>query len=96
LETPEAKRRGKIFRNWLAHGKLEVAVQSAMCPICRAGPENLVWKCHDLTIEDTMGKATEAFENSMPKGNGKGKKKALNNFKIQMSETEGKNTSCRG
>jgi hypothetical protein len=43
-----------------------------------------------------MGKATEAFENSMPKGNGKGKKKALNNFKIQMSETEGKNTSCRG
>jgi hypothetical protein len=80
----------------LAHGKLEVVVQSAMCPIRGAGPENLVWKCHDLTIEDAMGKATEAFENSMPKEKEKKKKKSLNNFKIQMSETEGKNTSCRG
>ena len=80
METPEAKRRGKIFRNWLAHGKLEVAVMSAMCPICGAGPENLVWKCHNLTIEDAVKKATEAFQNSMPKGKGKRKEKKKKSF----------------
>jgi hypothetical protein len=77
LETPEGKRRGKIFRNWLAHGNLGMAVQSAMCPICGAGPENLVWKCHNLTIEEAMRKATEAFQNSMPKRKGKEKEKKL-------------------
>jgi hypothetical protein len=65
LKTPEGKRRAKIFWNWLAHGKLRVAVQSAMCPICGAGPENLVWKCHDLTIEEADEKAIEAYQNML-------------------------------
>jgi len=67
LNSPEGKRRGKIFLNWLSHGKLMVYAQSAMCPICGAGPENLVWKCHDLTIEEADEKATEAYQNSMSK-----------------------------
>ena len=67
LENPEVKRRGKIFRNWLAHGNLDAAVRSAMCPICGAGPENLVWKCHNLTIADALEKSGEAYQNSMVK-----------------------------
>ena len=67
LETPDAKRQAKIFRNWLAHGKLDAAVGDAMCPICGAGPENLVWKCHNITIEDAVKKATEAYQDSMVK-----------------------------
>jgi hypothetical protein len=73
LETPEAKRRGKLFRNWLAHGNLHAALKYAMCPICGAGPENLVWKCHNLTIADADKMAGDAYQKSMTKGKGKEK-----------------------
>ena len=73
LETPDAKRRAKIFRNWLAHGKLDAAVGYAMCPICGACPENLVWKCHNLTIADADKMAGDAYQKSMTKGKGKEK-----------------------
>ena len=77
LNSPEGKRRGKIFLNWLSHGKLMVYAQSAMCPICGAGPENLVWKCHDLTIEEAAEKSGDVYEKLVLRRK-KGKRKEKN------------------
>jgi hypothetical protein len=48
-----------------------------MCPICGAGPENLIWKCHNLTVADADKMAGDAYQKSMTKGKGKGKEKKL-------------------
>lgn len=68
LKKPDTIERGKLFKNWLAHTKLRQGVDDAVCPICGAGPENLVWKCHDLNIPDALTTAHRDYQNSINRG----------------------------
>lgn len=65
LADPEVQKKGKLFRNWVAHTTLQGGLESAVCPICGAGHENLVWKCHDLTVKEALGKAREKYQESI-------------------------------
>jgi len=48
--SPEAKERSVLTKNWMAHNDVIALSESLKCPVCGAGAENLVWKCHDINI----------------------------------------------
>ncbi|MGD9131251.1 MAG: ParB/RepB/Spo0J family partition protein [Candidatus Bathyarchaeota archaeon] len=68
LETPEVKERGELFRNWLAHQALMEVVGSARCPICGKDGAHLVWKCHDLSIEDALAMVHKNYQKAIKGG----------------------------
>lgn len=65
LERPEVIKRGKLFRNWLAHTTLHEAAHSASCPECGADWTKLRWECHNFDIEESFEKARDAYQESM-------------------------------
>lgn len=67
LETPEAKERGKLFRNWAGHIAVSGALGSMICPVC--GSKQLGWICDELEIKEALKEAEEKYKQSM-----KGKK----------------------
>lgn len=64
LSRPETKKRGKLFRSWLAHTQMRTAMNNAVCPVCGVGHENLKWVCHDVGIEE----AVEILRKKLSKG----------------------------
>jgi len=68
LMKPEVKKRGDLFMNWLAHGSIMKVLGSARCPICGSDWRNLVWKCHDLNVEEAYRKTTEKYQKSVREG----------------------------
>jgi ParB/RepB/Spo0J family partition protein len=67
LARPEVKERGELFMNWLAHGAFIKSLGSARCPVCGENWKNLVWKCHDLNLEEAYKIASERYQESMKK-----------------------------
>lgn len=65
LMKPEVKKRGDLFMNWLTHGSIMKVLGSAHCPICGSDWRKLVWKCHDLNVEEAYQKATEKYQKSV-------------------------------
>ena len=68
LMRPEVKKRGDLFMNWLAHGSIMKVLGSTRCPICGSDWRNLVWKCHDLNVEEAYRKTTEEYQKSVREG----------------------------
>jgi len=69
------KERGELFMNWLAHGALVKSLGSARCPICLKESiacdwKKLVWKCHDLNLEEAYRISSEEYQKSMRRSKG--------------------------
>jgi len=62
LETPEAKMKGELFKNWTAHIAVAGLYESLSCPIC--GSKMLGWICHELPIQEAMKMAEEKYKKS--------------------------------
>jgi len=60
LETPEARERGELFRNWTSHIAVTGILDSMYCPICKS--KKLGWICHGLTIEDALSEAERKYK----------------------------------
>jgi len=70
LETPEAKERGRLFRNWVAHTTISGALKQLSCPVCGADWREFGWMCHRLNAKDALEKVEEQYQKSI-KGAGK-------------------------
>ena len=68
LETPEAKERGKLFRNWVAHTAISGSLGSIFCPICGANWKQFGWTCHHLNAKEALEKVEELYQESIKKG----------------------------
>jgi ParB family chromosome partitioning protein len=66
LETPEAKERGELFRNWSSHIAVAGVLDSISCPICKS--KNLGWICHKLTIKDALAESEKKYREDLTKG----------------------------
>lgn len=55
-ESPEVKALGKPFKNLSAHIYVSGALKQLSCPVCAADWKNLVWKCHNLNINEAIEK----------------------------------------
>jgi ParB family chromosome partitioning protein len=62
LETPEAKERGRLFRNWTGHIAISGALESVFCPIC--GSRELGWLCHKLSLKEALNMTEEKYKES--------------------------------
>jgi len=62
LADPDVQRRGKLFRNWLAHQAILNVAGSAFCPVCGANWKNLGWKCHELNVREAEKEAAEKYQ----------------------------------
>lgn len=51
LSTPEAKERGRLFNNLIAHITLLGILNNLFCPICNS--KKLEFGCHNLSIDDS-------------------------------------------
>ncbi len=66
LNDPQTRKKGKLFRNWLAHQTMVSMLGSAFCPI--GGEEGtLVWKCHDLPLEKAFELAHDKYQDELEK-----------------------------
>jgi len=63
LETPEAKERGELFRNWSGHIAIAGIIDSISCPICRS--KQLGWMCHKMTIQDALEEAEKEYQKNV-------------------------------
>jgi len=61
-KQPATKRRGELVKNWMAHGEVVGLAESLKCPICGAGAENLVWKCHNISVSEAHKLLKEKLE----------------------------------
>ena len=61
-KDPELIKRGKLVKNWMAHTRILGVMESLRCPICDSDATNLVWKCHNLTVEAAHKKIKEKLE----------------------------------
>jgi ParB family chromosome partitioning protein len=59
METPEMKELGKQGRNLSAHLYMSGALNYVYCPVCGADWKNLVWRCHNLNIKESIDKLRE-------------------------------------
>lgn len=48
--NPELVARSELVKNWMAHTQVSGLSPSLKCPICQSTLENLVWKCHDISV----------------------------------------------
>jgi ParB family chromosome partitioning protein len=62
LDTPEAKERGKLFKNWTGHVAISGALESVFCPICSS--KELGWLCHKLGLKEALDMAEEKYKES--------------------------------
>jgi len=63
LATPEAKKRGDLFRNWSSHIAVEGILDSMSCPICKS--KMLGWICHDLKINEALTQAENKYKQDL-------------------------------
>jgi len=57
---PNIQERGRIVKNWMAHGNVVAVADALRCPICGSDAHNIVWKCHpDLNIYESRKKVKE-------------------------------------
>jgi len=57
---PDVQERGRIVKNWMAHGNVVAVADALRCPICGSDAHNIVWKCHpDLNIYESRKKVKE-------------------------------------
>ncbi|MEM2704786.1 MAG: ParB/RepB/Spo0J family partition protein [Candidatus Bathyarchaeia archaeon] len=66
LETPEAKERGELFRNWTSHIAVAGILDTMFCPICKS--KRLGWICHNLEIKDALNEAEKKYKESVGVG----------------------------
>jgi len=66
LETPEARERGELFRNWTSHIAVAGILDAISCPICKS--KRLGWICHNLEIKDALGEAEKRYKESVRGG----------------------------
>jgi len=66
LETPEARERGELFRNWTSHIAVDGVLGSMSCPVCKS--KELGWLCHSLTIKDALKTAERKYKEDINKG----------------------------
>jgi len=66
LDTPEAKERGELFRNWSSHIAVAGVLDSISCPICKS--KNLGWMCHKLTIKEALAESEKKYREDLTKG----------------------------
>lgn len=62
---PIILKRGKLFRNWWNHRSIYGVASALTCPECGSSAENLVWKCHDLTIPEASELAHKRYEEAI-------------------------------
>lgn len=43
---PSVQERGKLVKNWMAHGSVLSVADSLKCPICGSDAHLLIWQCH--------------------------------------------------
>jgi len=65
LETPEARERGELFRNWTGHIAVVGALSSLSCPTC--GSKEIGWLCHDLDIKEALKRAEAKYKELIKK-----------------------------
>jgi ParB family chromosome partitioning protein len=65
LETPEAKERGELFRNWSSHIAVVGILDSISCPVCKS--KKLGWICHGLTIKEALHEAEKKYREDLNK-----------------------------
>lgn len=63
LETPEARERGELFRNWSGHIAVAGIIDSISCPVCKS--KQLGWICHRLTIHDALEEAEKKYKEDL-------------------------------
>jgi ParB family chromosome partitioning protein len=66
LETPEAKERGELFRNWTSHIAIAGVLDSVFCPICKS--KQLGWVCHGLSVKEALEKAEKQYKATVKGG----------------------------
>jgi len=66
LETPEAKERGELFRNWSSHIAIAGVLDSVFCPICKS--KQLGWICHGLSVKEALEEAEKKYKATMKSG----------------------------
>jgi len=66
LETPEAKERGELFRNWASHIAIAGVIDSVFCPICKS--KRLGWICHELSIQEALKEAEKKYKGTVKGG----------------------------
>jgi ParB family chromosome partitioning protein len=69
LETPEAKERGELFRNWTSHIAVAGILDSISCPICKS--KKLGWMCHSLSVEAALAEAEKKYKADVSKDTGR-------------------------
>lgn len=70
LKDPDVQKRGKMFRNWLAHQAMLNVAGSAFCPVCGKGWQNLEWTCDHLNIKEAEKLAAEKYQEKVAKKRG--------------------------
>jgi len=63
LETPEAKKRGALFKNWAGHLAILGTLESVFCPIC--GSRELGWICCKLGIKEAAKEVERKYQESL-------------------------------
>lgn len=59
----DVQERGRIVKNWMAHGNVVAVADALRCPICGSNAHNIVWKCHpDLNIYESQKRVKEKLE----------------------------------
>ncbi len=85
ITHPIIQKRGELFRNWWNHSRILGIVPALTCPKCGASAENIVWKCHDLTILEATELAHKKYQEAL---DDKEDKKALDKFKGEIGRSE--------
>lgn len=62
---PIILKRGKLFRNWWNHASVLGIVSALTCPECGGLAENLVWKCHGMTIQEAVDQAHQRYQEAL-------------------------------
>lgn len=62
FERPETKRKGRLLKNWMAHGHVGDIAGSLFCPKCGKDYHNLKWACCNLDIVKAIVKASDVFQ----------------------------------
>lgn len=68
LAKPDVQERGKLRRNWQAHTAILDYLGVVTCPICGAGPENLKWTCHNLSIKEAQALSAMNYQKAIKGG----------------------------
>ncbi len=81
---PIIQKRGKLFRNWWNHNSILGIASALTCPGCSSLAENLVWKCHDLTILEAVELAHKNYREAL---DDEEDNKALDRFKEEIGRS---------